>query len=354
MKPSFQNVLEAARARMAMLFDQFGRVVVSISGGKDSTVVYHLALEAAEARGRTVEVMFLDQEAEYQGTVDQIDHMMRHPSVIPKWFQIPMRLTNATSHQETWLHAWRDGDEWVRPLSDLGTHDEVGAPDRFYDFFPWYEAQSLEPTAWIVGLRSRESLNRWRSMAKNPGFGDIFWSTKTKANDGFRFYPIFDWNVGDVWKFIADSGVRYNRVYDAMFALKGANQRTIRVSNLVHEQAFKALADLQEIEPDTYERLIRRLRGVHCAALYATDRNVYDAKSLPAAFGTWQAYRDHLIATTPIDYLDRFRRRFARQPTDEATCREQVRQLLTNDWEDNVPVRRVKADRLRMCWWDRL
>jgi len=40
-----ENVMEAARRRISWLFDEFDDICVSISGGKDSTVVYNLCLE---------------------------------------------------------------------------------------------------------------------------------------------------------------------------------------------------------------------------------------------------------------------------------------------------------------------
>ena len=49
-----QNVLEAARERIAWVFDEFdGEIEVAFSGGKDSTVILELALEEAEKRGRS-------------------------------------------------------------------------------------------------------------------------------------------------------------------------------------------------------------------------------------------------------------------------------------------------------------
>jgi len=43
-----RTVLEAARARIRWLHTEFPRIIVNTSGGKDSTVVLHLTLEAAE------------------------------------------------------------------------------------------------------------------------------------------------------------------------------------------------------------------------------------------------------------------------------------------------------------------
>ena len=37
--------------------------------------------------------------------------------------------------------------------------------------------------------------------------------------------------------------------------MQGHDIRTMRVSNLVHEKAFRCLTDLQELEPETYNKL---------------------------------------------------------------------------------------------------
>ena len=49
---SKENVYEASKRRIRELFEDFPNVVVAFSGGKDSVVVFHLALEVAEELGR--------------------------------------------------------------------------------------------------------------------------------------------------------------------------------------------------------------------------------------------------------------------------------------------------------------
>jgi len=349
------NTLIASVRRMRWLFKEFPRIVVSVSGGKDSTVLYHLALAEAERTGKPFELFFLDQEAEYQSTIDLIAQMMRHPLVIPRWFQVPLQLTNATSNQAIFLNAWWEGEPWVRAKDPLAIGEiRENYPRRFYDFFEWWEQQATEPTAFLVGIRMWESLNRQRATRHNPGYQNYGWSTKTKNPNAFRFYPIYHWQPRYIWKYIADNGCPYNRVYDQMFARIGVDLVKMRVSNLVHEQAFRSLLTLQEYEPDTYDNLVARLAGVHCAALYASEQGVYRADELPKAFATWRAYRDYLLSSTPSEKSQRFAKRFARQATDEATCKQQVKQLLSNDWEGNLPILRPKAERLKRLWWDRL
>ena len=351
------NVLQAAQRRIRFIFDEFERVVVSVSGGKDSTCLYFLVLDEARRRGRRFGVFFLDQEAEYQSTIDMIELMMRHELVEPYWFQVPIRMTNATSHRQLFLHAWADGEEWIRPKSDIAIHriyDEY--PDRFYPFFNWFERQDPVPTAHLVGLRIFESMNRQRTMLrKDNGYQQRYgWSTVCGNGKSYRFYPIFDWHARDVWKYIADNGLPYNKVYDRMYAAFGADARKMRVSNLIHEQAFRSLAQLQEFEPDTYDRLLKRLAGVHCAAQYANEPYVFRADRLPPFFPSWRAYRDYLLETTPTEARERYIARFSKQPDDEAVHQHQVKQLLLNDWEGRLPRTRSTSTELRKLWWDKL
>src|SRR3954453_22875588 len=110
-----QNVYEAALDRLRYLFSEFPNVVVNFSGGKDSTVILNLTLKVAEELGRLpVKVMFIDQEAEWDCVIDYIHRVMSDPRVEPIWFQMPLRLFNATSTPDPWLDCWGEGKEWLR------------------------------------------------------------------------------------------------------------------------------------------------------------------------------------------------------------------------------------------------
>lgn len=356
------NVLQAAQKRMADVFDHFDDIVVSVSSGKDSTVLYWLALIEAQNRNRKITVFFLDQEAEYRATIELMDSMMRHKSVIPNWYQVPIYMTNATSYTSDLLFAWGDGEQWIREKSPIAVHSIEGKyPKRFYDFFPWYETQFNSRTAFLVGLRAEESLNRYRAIAKNPGYLDWNWSTAAAKPGSCRFYPIYDWGNGDVWKFIADTGVPYNRIYDLMWMNNQGYYNTLRVSNLIHEKSFSCLSQLQKLEPDTYEAMIRRISGIEAAAKYAEEAFIYSGGKLPQQFQSWIEYRDYLIDSAPIDQSkkDRIRRRW-KPNSSESQIRQQVRQVLTCDWENNLPVSssggkaKERAERLRERWFQRL
>ncbi len=354
-----KNVLEAAQERIAYVFDEFEHIFVSVSSGKDSTTLFHLCIAEAERRDRKINLFFLDQEAEYQGSIDLMRQMMRHPRVIPWWFQVPIYMTNATSYTNEFLYAWGEGEEWIRPKEDIAIKSiEQDYPKRFYDFFDWFERQQKEPTAFFVGLRSKESMNRFRAVTKNPGYKNIPWSTKTKSPYSFRFYPIYDWTFGDIWKYIADNNIPYNKVYDKMYCLRGKRVNDIRISDLIHEKSFSCLAELQEIEPETFEKLSKRLQGVHTAGIYAREGMIYNADKLPEEFATWKEYRDYLLATVPIkeEYRERLKKRFAGQKDSEQIYRQQCRQVLICDYENNIPVdtQVTTKEELRKKWWDLL
>lgn len=88
------NVFDEALNRIRMLYDYHDDVIVSMSGGKDSTVLFRLALMVAKERNRLpLKILWLDQEAEWQATVDYMDSIMRLPEVKPYWFQIPFDFT---------------------------------------------------------------------------------------------------------------------------------------------------------------------------------------------------------------------------------------------------------------------
>lgn len=353
------TVLEAARLRIAKVFDEFENIYVSVSSGKDSTVLFNLCLEEAAKRNRKVKLFFLDQEAEYEGTVQIIREMMKHPLVIPCWYQVPIRMTNATSYDQPFLYAWGPGEEWLREKEDIAIKElNEDYPKRFYEFFDWIEQNQTKKTAFFVGLRSKESMNRFRAVTKSPGYDGIPWSTKTKNEKCFRFYPIYDWTFGDIWKYISDNNIKYNPVYDKMYCLKGKRVNDIRISNLIHEKSFSCLTELQEIEPGTYEQLCKRLNGVHAAAKYARESMMYNAETLPEVFNSWKDYRDYLLDSAPMEeaHRERLKKRFDKQPDVDSIHRQQCRQVLLCDYENSIPVntKAMKKDELRAKWWDLL
>lgn len=331
-----ENVLCAAKKRISFLFDNYENISLSFSGGKDSTVLFHLINEEAKKRDRKFILYFQDQEAEYSATIELVEWCMSQPNVIPKWYQVPIFMTNATSHQQLFLWAWGIDEEWIREKNPLAIHKIDGKyPKRFHKFNLW-EGQNLRKlgkSISIIGLRAEESPDRRFVMFGEDS--EMFWLRR--LNEPNKAYPIIDWSYKDVWKFLIDGGYKYNKIYDKMYML-GHDIRNMRVSNLIHEKAFRCLADLQELEPKTYDKLEQRLQGVHTAAIYGKENLIYSIKDLPQNFSSWKEYKDFLLENIHPDLKKLFKYQWSRfgDTDDTRACKYMVKRILLCDWEGNI------------------
>lgn len=333
-----ENVLVAGKKRIEFLFDNYEHIQLAFSGGKDSTVLFHLINEEAKKRNRKFILYFQDQEAEYQGTIDFVEWAMSQPNVIPQWYQVPIFMTNAASHQQLFLWAWGVGEKWVREKNDLAIQ-EISAkyPKRFYKFNLWVAQQNRKKLKGnfvsVIGLRAEESPDRRFVMFGEDS--ELFWLRRKIKPD--KAYPIIDWSYTDVWKYLTDNDLKYNKIYDKMYML-GGNLRSFRVSNLVHEKAFRCLTDLQELEPETYNKLEERLHGVHSAAIYGNENLMYSIKKLPKKFKTWKEYKDFLLDNIHPDLKQLFEYQWSRfgSTEDAGANKYMVKRILLCDWEGAI------------------
>ena len=356
-----EDVLSAALRRVSQIFDNYENICVSISGGKDSTVLAHIVLSEGQRRNRKVLVFFLDEEVDYEATIDQIKYLMfeMYPeTAIPVWYQFPFHLTNATSLEEGQLVAWEPGkhDVWMRAKDPRSIHampwdkSTVTVANKvkgfgFYDVLDNFQSHR-ENTCFCVGLRATESPNRWRAVAKNPGYKDWYWTTKL-TNGNINAYPIYDWNFSDVWKYIYDNNLRYNKMYDYMWK-KGMSIQEIRVSSLIHERSFKSLVELPEFEPKTYDKLTQRIKGIQTANIYGKESKMMKVRALPKRFNSWIEYRDFLLETYPdAEKKPIFEKRFSRQLNNNYVARQQCRQLVLNDYENDLPIKNIEDPRIK-------
>ena len=342
---SKQNVFDAALDRIRWLFDEFPNVVCGVSGGKDSTVVFNMALQVAKEKGRLpLKVLFIDQEAEWQATIDQVRYMMERPDVEPMWFQIPIKLFNATSTTEHWLYCWdeKSKDRWMREQEPYAYTENKYGTDRFGEIFEKIVAVEFPdtPTCYIAGVRTEESPTRYVALTGSPTYKWATWGKKLNdRRKHYTLYPIYDWSYTDVWKAIHDNQWPYNRIYDYQHNY-GMNVKDMRVSNVHHETSVHSLFYMQEVEPETYVKLTQRIAGIDMAGKLGTAD--YFIRELPFMFKDWAEYRDYLMEKLIEDEKWRtgFRREFARQEAlygDTAHAdemrRNQINSILTNDWE---------------------
>lgn len=300
----YQNrtVWKAALDRFRWLYDEFGNIVVNFSGGKDSTVCLNLALMVAEEKGRLpVDVLFIDQEAEWRTVIEYVRTVMADPRVNPLWLQVPFKIFNATSTIEPWLHCWEPGREWVREKEPISIKDNRFGVDRFGGMFNAFADHHFQggPYINIAGVRCEESPARALGLTSYATYKHITWGKKENARkQQYTMYPLYDWSYTDIWKAIHDNGWAYCRIYDYM-CMYGVPIMEMRVSNVHHETAVKTLYYLQEIEQDTWNRITARIGGLNTAKTLRED--FMAPKALPWMFRDWREYREHLLENLIAD-----------------------------------------------------
>lgn len=117
-----ENVLQAAQKRISDTFDSVEKIYIAFSGGKDSSVMFHLVMMEAIKRNRKVAVMFIDFEALYCETIRHAREMfeMYKDHIEPHWICVPMLLRNALTNFEPQWVTWDQSkkDIWVRELPE--------------------------------------------------------------------------------------------------------------------------------------------------------------------------------------------------------------------------------------------
>ena len=120
------NVYQSALDRFRYLFDSFDKVVVSFSGGKDSTVCLNLALKVAREKNKLpLDVYFWDEEVIMPETVEYMMRVKNHPDVRLKWLCIPVKHRNGGSRRDPFWYPFDPNckDKWVRQIPDFAiTH----------------------------------------------------------------------------------------------------------------------------------------------------------------------------------------------------------------------------------------
>lgn len=313
------NVLEAAKSRIDFVMENFPKVIVSVSGGKDSTVMLHLAADSARKIGRKIIVMFIDLEAQYDLTIKHLETLRSEYQDCCEfhWVCLPLSLRNAVSAYEPQWICWdgRQKDRWVREMPRHAIREE-SAPHwfvkgmEFEDFVDRYSDWLSEGDliATLVGIRTDESLNRYRAIANNEysRFEGLPWTT-WKAGSCVNVYPIYDWRTKDIWVYHGKTGKPYNKLYDLMNQA-GLSIHQQRICQPYGDDQRKGLWLYQIIEPETWAKVVARVNGANSGALYARESgNINGTIKVKKPQGhTWESFAEMLLASMPKNTRDHY------------------------------------------------
>ena len=171
------DVFSAAQERISWTFDNFDRIYCSFSAGKDSGVMVHLVCKEARKRGRKIGLFFLDWEAQFTLTIDFASAIFAEYAdcIEPYGIALPIKTWNSVSMFQPEWTAWDPERKnlWVRQPEPISITDTSTIPFwyegiMFEEFVPtfgqWYAKG--EKCACFVGIRAQESLNRFRTLAR--------------------------------------------------------------------------------------------------------------------------------------------------------------------------------------------
>lgn len=313
-----KNVYEAAKERYDYIYANFERVCISFSNGKDSGVLLNLAIEAARRNNKLpVNILYIDMEAQYRHAIEFTERMFNREEVVGWWVCLPIHLRNAVSQfQPHWLCWDKNKQEaWVRqyPDSEYVVNDEGYFPFfrsgmEFEEFVPefarWFSQG--KKTACCVGIRSDESLNRFRTIASEDKitYNGMQWTTKLfpKEEDSqiYNCYPIYDWRVEDIWRANGKFGWDYNKIYDIMH-LAGVSLHKQRLCQPYGDDQRQGLYLFKILEPETWAKIVNRVEGANFGNRYTeSDRTTLGNYKVNLPEGhTYESYAKFLLQTMP-------------------------------------------------------
>lgn len=318
------NVYEASIERLDFIFANFERVYLSFSGGKDSGIMLNLVLDYMKEHKITQKlgIQILDNEANYELSLDFMHKIIQDniDMLDVYWCCMPVTLPCTVSSYSIDWQCWGRDDEsrWIRPMPkedyivNIDNHpfdffEEDMSYEHFWDgFAEWYSQGKT--TANLIGIRTAESLNRFRAIMneRKETKGGMMW-TKKNTEHVYNCYPIYDWRTEDVWTANAMFDWDYNTLYD-VFYMAGVPVHTMRVASPFMSEAKSSLNLYRVIDPAVWSRLCARVGGANFIATYGKQLS-YKSFQLPEGH-TWKSFVKFLLDTLPEESAENFRARF--------------------------------------------
>jgi predicted phosphoadenosine phosphosulfate sulfurtransferase len=320
-----KNVYDASIERLDFLFDNFERIYLSFSGGKDSGVMLNLVLQYMKERGikRKIGIQIMDNEANYEASLDFMHRILQANEEYLEvyWCCMPITLPCTVSAYEVDWQCWGESDRarWIRPMPtekyvvNLENHPfgdlfiENMHYDDFWDMFAEWYSQG-KTTANLIGIRTQESLNRFRAIMNDAKetLAGLQW-TKKNTEHVYNVYPIYDWRTRDIWIANAKFEWDYNKLYDT-FYMAGVPVEKMRVASPFMSESKSSLNLYRVIDGHTWARLCARVGGANFVATYGKQLNYHSFK-LPEGH-TWKSFVKFLLNTLPSESSGNFKSRF--------------------------------------------
>ncbi len=299
------DVYRAALDRVAYAYDFGEHVVLSFSGGKDSTVLLFLCQEVAESLGFPkpyLHVAYFDEEIVDPDTTAFVEQVKGYDWLTFHHFCVPVRHSIKSSSRAYW-RTWDPEEQarWVKqPAAGAVTREVFGAG------FDWQDARydSIVRTYFggllnnnfisLLAIRANESLTRRKSIAQAQTW---LFGAKERVPAVRMGKPIYDWGDQDVWRYIKERNLPYSVHYDHL-AQAGVALRNQRISTWGNAYFAGAGHLMRELYPDLWNKAILRLPELETMMRYGHSTFYSRSNHKPAGM-TWREY-----ALTVLNMLD--------------------------------------------------
>ena len=319
-----KNVYDAGNERLKFIFENFERIYLSFSGGKDSGVMLNLTIDYMRKNNikNKLGIMILDNEANYDYSLEFMHRIIKQNLDILDvyWCCLPITLPCTVSSYAVEWQCWgeRDKDRWIRPMSKEPYivnfqnhkfdffHEDMSYQEFWDKFGDWYGQGKR--TACMIGIRTAESLKRFRAIMnqdKEILHGQMW--TKKNTEIVYNCYPIYDWRTEDIWRANSRFEWDYNKLYD-IFYKAGVPIKKMRVASPFMSESKSSLGMYRVIDPHIWAKLCARVQGANFTVTYGKQLS-YRSFKLPEGH-TWKSFVKFLLATLPKEVSINFKMRF--------------------------------------------
>lgn len=186
---------------------QFERPVLLFSGGKDSIVMFHLALKAFHPGRIPFPLMHVDTGHNFKETIEFRDKLVEKYDVDLIVGSVQESIDEGKVEEETGPDASRNALQTVTLLDTLKKHqvdaalgggrrdeEKARAKERFFSH--------------------RDVFGQWDPKNQRPELWNLYNGRKSQG-ENFRVFPLSNWTEMDVWQYIAQENIDIPSLYFA-------------------------------------------------------------------------------------------------------------------------------------------
>jgi sulfate adenylyltransferase subunit 2 len=182
---------------------EFDRPVILFSGGKDSTLLVHLAVKAFAPARVPFPLLHVDTGHNYPEVIDFRDRLVE---------RLDLRLVVA--HVQDWIDDGRlterpDGTR--NPLQTVPLLDSINS-NRFDAVFGGGRRDEERARAKERIMSLRDGFGRWDPRKQRPELWNLY-NGRHAPGEHVRVFPISNWTELDVWRYIQRENLELPSIY---------------------------------------------------------------------------------------------------------------------------------------------